>query len=53
MFSKAVDWEMVESDVLKKLRKVKQFKEEGRLRYLSVQEAQGLISSVILTYSRS
>jgi len=44
MFSKAVDWEMVESDILKKLRRVKQFKEQSRLRYLTVEEAQGLIS---------
>ncbi len=44
MFSKAVDWEMVEADILKKLRRVKQLKEQGRLRYLTAKEAQGLVS---------
>jgi integrase len=35
---------MVEEDMLKKLRRVQQFKELGRLRYLLAKEAQGLIS---------
>ncbi len=43
-FTKAVDWHMVEEDVLKQIRKVKMFKEVGRLRYLSAHEAQNLIS---------
>ncbi len=44
MFSKAVDWEMVEAELLKKLRRVKQFKEQSRLRYLTAEEARGLVS---------
>jgi len=44
MFTKAIDWEMVEADTLKKVRKVKQLGEDKRLRFLSVEEAQGLIS---------
>ena len=45
MFTKAVDWEMVESDVLKRIRKVKLFKEDSRLRYISKEECQALIKS--------
>ena len=44
MFSKAVEWEMVEETTLKKIRKVKLPKEVGRLRYLSAKEAQALVS---------
>ncbi len=44
MFTKAVDWEMVEPDSLKRIRKVKQFREDKRLRFLSIEEAQGLVS---------
>jgi integrase len=44
MFSKAVEWEMVEEETLKKIRKVKLPKEVGRLRYLSAKEAQTLVS---------
>lgn len=44
MFTKAVDWDMVEADVLKKVRKVPKFKEDSRLRFLSLEEARGLIS---------
>ena len=44
MFTKAVDWEMVEADVLKRIRKVKQLREDKRLRFLSIKEAQGLVS---------
>lgn len=44
MFTKAVEWDMVEESILKKVRKVKLPKEIGRLRYLSVKEAQNLIS---------
>ena len=43
MFTKAVDWELVEADTLKKVRKVKQLREDKRLRFLSVEEAQELI----------
>lgn len=46
MFSKAVDWEMVEPEVLKRVRKVKLLRDEGkRLRYLSKEESQALINS--------
>ncbi|HUI45680.1 MAG TPA: site-specific integrase [Nitrospirota bacterium] len=44
MFTKAVEWDMVEDSVLKKVRKVKLPKEVGRLRYLSVTEAGKLVS---------
>ena len=44
MFSKAVEWEMVESETLKRIRKVKLSKEDKRLRFLSLEEAIGLIS---------
>ena len=43
MFTKAVEWEMVESDVLKRVRRVKGLVENRRLRYLSVEECQRLI----------
>jgi integrase len=46
MFSKAVDWEMVEPDVLKRVRKVKLLQENNRrLRYLSVEECAALVSA--------
>jgi integrase len=46
MFSKALDWEMVEMAVLNKIRKVKQLEENNkRLRYLSPEECQTLIHS--------
>ncbi len=44
MFSKAVEWEMVEADILKRVRRVKQLRENKRLRFISIEEAQGLIS---------
>ena len=44
MFSKAVEWDMIEETTLKKMRKVKLAKEVGRLRYLSAKEAQTLVS---------
>jgi integrase len=44
MFTKAVEWEMVEAEVLKRVRRVKQLRENKRLRFLSIEEAQGLIS---------
>ncbi len=43
-FTKAVDWNMVEEEVLKRVRKVKMFKEVPRLEYLSVEQAKNLIS---------
>jgi integrase len=45
MFTKAVDWEMVESEVLKRIRKVKLLQENKRLRYLTKQECHKLIQS--------
>lgn len=46
MFTKAVDWNMVEEDVLKRVRKVKLLEENNRrLRYLSKEECQALIDA--------
>jgi integrase len=46
MFTKAVDWEYVEEEALKRIRKVKQLEENNRrLRYLSREECQTLIAS--------
>lgn len=46
MFSKAVEWEMVEEEILKRIRKVKPLKNENkRLRFLSKEECQNLINS--------
>ena len=46
MFSKAVEWEMVDEDVLKRIRKVKPLRDDGkRLRYLSKEECQTLINA--------
>lgn len=46
MFTKATEWEMVESEVLKRVRKVKLLQDTGkRLRYLSKEECQSLIDS--------
>ncbi len=46
MFSKAVDWEMVEAETLKRIRKVKLLRDDSRrLRYLSVEECRELISA--------
>ena len=44
IFTKAVDWEMVESETLKRVRKVKQLPENKRLRFISKTECQELIS---------
>ncbi len=45
MFTKAQQWDMVEEEVLKRIRKVKFLKENNRrLRYLSVEEIQRLLS---------
>ncbi len=46
MFTKAVEWEMVEEDTLKRVRIVKQQKENNkRLRFLSKEECQTLVDS--------
>jgi integrase len=46
MFTKAVEWDMVEEGTLKNIRKVKALPENNRrLRYLSVEECQRLITS--------
>jgi len=45
MFTKAVEWEMVESEVSKRVHKIKLLRDEGkRLRYLSKEECQKLIT---------
>ncbi len=46
MFKKAIDWNMVEEDVLKRVRRCKQLQENNRrLRYLAKQECTELINS--------
>lgn len=46
MFSKAADWEMVEEETLKRVRKVKLLEESNRrLRYLSREECQALFQA--------
>lgn len=46
MFTKAVDWELVEEDVLKRVRRVKLLPENNRrLRFLSRMEGQALINA--------
>jgi len=46
MFTKAVEWEMVEEEILKKVRRVKLLQENNRrLRYLSTQECQALVNA--------
>ena len=46
MFTKALDWELIDEEILKKVRKVKLLKGEiKRLRYLSDEEADRLISN--------
>ncbi len=46
MFTKAVDWNMVESETLKRVRKCKMLPDNSRrLRYLSKEECQELINS--------
>jgi integrase len=48
MFTKAVDWNMVEEDVLKRVRKVKLLEENNkRLRYLSKEEGQALVQECV------
>jgi integrase len=46
MMTKAVEWEMVEEEILKKIRRVKMLpKNNRRLRYLSKEECQELINA--------
>lgn len=45
MLKKAVDWEMVEQDVLKRVRKVKQLSENKRLRFIDKDECRELINA--------
>lgn len=46
MFGKAVEWDLTSEDVLKRIRKVKPLRDEGkRLRYLSKEEIQILLSA--------
>lgn len=46
MFTKAVDWNMVEEETLKRIRKVRLLEENNRrLRYLSKEECQSLINA--------
>lgn len=46
MFTKAVEWDMVEEETLKRIRKVKLLEESNkRLRYLSKEECQSLINT--------
>ncbi len=46
MFTKAVEWDMVEEEILKRIRKVKLLPENNRrLRYLSIEESQKLVDS--------
>lgn len=46
MFTKAVEWDMVEEETLKRIRRVKLLPENNRrLRYLSVEECQSLINN--------
>ena len=46
MFTKAVEWDMVEAETLKKIRKVKLLRDDSkRLRYLSKEEAQTLVNT--------
>jgi integrase len=46
MFAKAIEWEMVESETLKRVRKVKLLRDDGkRLRYLSKEECRALLDA--------
>ncbi len=45
MFSKAVDWEMVEEETLKRVRKIKHLPEDKRLRFISKEECKELINA--------
>ena len=45
MLTKATEWEMLETEVLKRVRRVKGLEENKRLRYLSIEECQTLINA--------
>ena len=45
MFSKAVDWDMVEEETLKRVRKIKLLPEDSRLRFISAEECKELINA--------
>jgi len=46
MFTKAVEWDMVEAETLKRVRKVKLLRDDSRrLRYLSKEECQSLVNA--------
>jgi integrase len=46
MFTKAVDWNMAEEDILKRIRKVKLLEENNkRLRFLSAEECEALVNA--------
>ena len=46
MFTKAVEWDMVEEETLKRVRRAKMLEENNRrLRYLSKEECQTLINA--------
>jgi len=44
MFTNAVEWDIIETNALKRVKKMKLFKEPKRLRLLSVDKTQGLFS---------
>lgn len=45
MFTKAVEWELIEEDILRRVRKVKMLREDKRLRYLTAEECQTLFNA--------
>jgi len=45
MFTKAVDWEMVEEEILRRVRKVKMLREDKRLWYLTIEECMILLNA--------
>ncbi len=45
MFTKAADWEMVEEETLKRVRKIKHLPEDKRLRFVSTEECRELLNS--------
>jgi integrase len=45
MFTKAVEWEMVEEEILRRVRKVKMLREDKRLRYLTIEECMILLNA--------
>ena len=45
MFTKAVEWDYVEDETLRRVRKVRLLREDKHLRYLSIDECQALINA--------